>query len=335
MSTAQTTSTGTFLKFLSPWLVGTSVLVLLPVIASLVLSFTSWDGLSIHDIHWVGSANYRQIFEVDSSREVGPNDPWYWRLLGGIPKDAQFYKSVYNTTIFAVFAVPLGLAAALGLALLLNQPLRGISAFRTIYYLPYILSGVGTILLWQWLFNPDVGLINLFLKYLVTLWTWTSGLFGHQTSPWSPPAWLYSPQGCKPAVILMNLWGMGGAMLIFLAALQNVPPHLYAAAQLDGANRRQKFRCITLPQISPAILFNLIAGLSGAVRSFKIPYVLQHWSQNDGLLFYMLYVYRSAFESPARIGYASALIWILFVVLFVLTALTLLTSRRWVHYEVR
>jgi multiple sugar transport system permease protein len=131
----------------------------------------------------------------------------------------------------------------------------------------------------------------------------------------------------------MHLWGSGGAMLIFLAALQNVPERLYEAARLDGAGRWRRFRHVTLPQISPVILFNFVVGLIGAVRVFRPAYVLRHWSQDDGLLFYMVYLYENAFEDPARLGFASALTWILFVVLFVLTLLTVLISRRWVHYE--
>ncbi len=350
---------GAAIRFTWPWLTGLILLTLIPLAASLLLSFTRWDGFSERDIEWVGLQHYRELLDsalpatVPSDGASPDGAPLAARLpvssntknnTGGqaasgtppassAPRHPRFLKAVYNTVVFAACAAPLGVVAALLLAVLLNQQIKGIAIFRCAYYLPHILGGVGTILIWQWLFNPDVGLINVTLQWAHGGWAWLAGLLGLEVAAWAPPRWLHSPQWCKPALVLMHLWGSGGAMLIILAALQNVPERLYEAARLDGAGRWRRFRHVTLPQISPVILFNFVVGLIGAVRVFRPAYLLRHWSQDDGLLFYMVYLYENAFEDPARLGFASALTWILFVVLFVLTLLTVAISRRWVHYE--
>ena len=318
---------GAAIRFTWPWLTGLILLTLIPLAASLLLSFTRWDGFSERDIEWVGLQHYRELLDGVLPAGVPAEE------VPPAPPHPRFLKAVYNTVVFAACAAPLGVMAALLLAVLLNQQIKGIAIFRCAYYLPHILGGVGTILIWQWLFNPDVGLINVTLQWAHGGWAWLAGLLGLEVAAWAPPRWLHSPQWCKPALVLMHLWGSGGAMLIFLAALQNVPERLYEAARLDGADRWRRFRHVTLPQISPVILFNFVVGLIGAVRVFRPAYLLRHWSQDDGLLFYMVYLYENAFEDPARLGFASALTWILFVVLFVLTLLTVAISRRWVHYE--
>ncbi len=318
---------GAAIRFTWPWLTGLILLTLIPLAASLLLSLTQWDGFSERDIEWVGLQHYEELLAgVLPAGAFSEGVPL-------APPHPRFLKAVYNTVVFAAYAAPLGVLVSLLLAVLLNQQIKGIAVFRCAYYFPHLLGGVGTILIWQWLFNPDVGLINVILQSAHGGWAWTAGLLGLEVAAWAPPRWLHSPQWCKPALVLMHLWGSGGAMLIFLAALQNVPERLYEAARLDGAGRWRRFRHVTLPQISPVILFNFVVGLIGAVRVFRPAYVLQHWSQDDGLLFYMVYLYENAFEDPARLGFASALTWILFVVLFVLTLLTVVISRRWVHYE--
>jgi len=327
------TRNGAAIRFVWPWLTGLILLTLIPLAASLLLSFTRWDGFSERDIEWVGLQHYRELLDSVLPAGVPPEEASPVSGTPPAPPHPRFLKAVYNTAVFAACAAPLGVLAALLLAVLLNQQIKGIAIFRCAYYFPHILGGVGTILIWQWLFNPDVGLINVLLQSAHGGWAWLAGLIGLEVAAWAPPRWLHSPQWCKPALVLMHLWGSGGAMLIFLAALQNVPERLYEAARLDGAGRWRRFRHVTLPQISPAILFNCVVGLIGAVRVFRPAYVLRHWSQDDGLLFYMVYLYENAFEDPARLGFASALTWILFVVLFVLTLLTMLISRRWVHYE--
>ena len=338
------TRNGAAIRFTWPWLTGLVLLTLIPLAASLLLSFTRWDGFSERDIEWVGLQHYHELLVgvplVPARRDLpvpanAQNDTGGQAASGTPPASPhpRFLKAVYNTAVFAACAAPLGVLVALLLAVLLNQQIKGIAVFRCAYYFPHILGGVGTILIWQWLFNPDVGLINVALQSAHGGWAWLAGLLGLEVAAWAPPRWLHSPQWCKPALVLMHLWGSGGAMLIFLAALQNVPERLYEAARLDGAGHWRRFRHVTLPQISPAILFNFVVGLIGAVRVFRPAYVLRHWSQDDGLLFYMVYLYENAFEDPARLGFASALTWILFVVLFALTLLTMLISRRWVHYE--
>ncbi len=321
------------LRFIWPWLVGLLVLVLVPLVMSILLSFAEWDGFAESDIRWVGPKHYQRLFEIERSYEITPSDPWYWSVLGGKPAEPRFFTAVYNTLVFTLLAAPLGLIVALLLALLLHQELRGIALFRCAYYVPHLLGGVGTVLMWQWLFHPDAGLVNGVIGELYRGWSWLAGLFGAEVAAWEPPRWLHSPQWCKPALVIMHLWGSGGGMLIFLAALANVPERLHEAARIDGAGAWYRFRHVTLPQISPAILFNLVVGIIGATRIFRDAYILRHWSQDEGLLFYMPYLFENAFEEPTRLGYASALSWVLFAVLFGLTLLTVVAGRRWVHYE--
>lgn len=235
--------------------------------------------------------------------------------------DAFAWKAMRNSAVYAVFSVPLGLAAALGLALLLNRQLPGIGLFRTVFYLPHVVAGVATVMMWSWVFNPQLGLLNTGLERL-GVDTQTSPVF----------QWLYSPQGAKPALILMSLWGVGGAMLIFLAALQNVPEHLYEAAHVDGAGRWRRFWHITAPQISPAIFFNLVMGIIGALQVFTQAFLLYSPQQDNALLMMVVNIYHEAFTFN-RFGYASALAWLLFLVILALTLLVIGTSRWWVYYE--
>ena len=193
-------------SFAAPWLAGLLVLLAGPLIFSFLLSFTHWDGFGgLATAKWAGLENYR-------------------KALSG--QDEFFAKALANTAIYAAWSVPLCLAAALGLALLLNRKLPAIGLFRTIFYLPHVVAGVATVMMWQWVFNPDLGLLNAVLRWLGV------AVAGHPMLQW-----LYSPQGAKPALILMSLWGVGGAMLIFLAALQNVPEQLHEAAKVDGGGR--------------------------------------------------------------------------------------------------
>lgn len=321
--------------FAMPWFLGLFGLTLLPMVASILLSFTDWDGVSIGTIRWVGLDNYRQMFSVSPGEAPLANDPFpaIWTALGCRPKDPLFLKALYNSIIYSLFAVPLGLAASLLLAMLLNQKLRGIHFFRTFYYMPHVLGGVATIMIWRWIYNPDFGLANEMLRGLYKLIAPLTVAIGlGDATTWAVPGWLYSPDTAKASMILMGLWGAGGAMLIFLAALQNVPDHLYEAARIDGAGIGSQFRHVTLPQISPAIFFNLVMGIIGSLQTFNQAYLMRTASQQDSLLFYVLYLYQCAFEDY-RMGYASALAWILFVVILALTALTLLSARRWVYYE--
>ena len=217
----------------------------------------------------------------------------------------------------------------MGLAMLLNQPLRGISIFRTIFYMPAVIGGVATIMMWIWVFNPDYGLLNTVLRSgcrsLVAC-----GL--DNAKAWEMPSWLLSEEWAKPSLIVMSLWGTGGSMLIFLAALQNVPDELYEAAELDGAGAWQKFASVTVPQISPAIFFNLIMGIIGSFQVFAQAFLMTNGGPNKATLFYVLYLYNKAFRD-FEIGYASALAWSLFVIIMAFTLLVLRSSKLWVYYE--
>ena len=321
--------------FLAPWAVGLVLLTLLPALAALGLSFTRFgDDLSLASPEVVGLSHYRNALGVDAAHTPTDSDPWYWRALRGRPNDPRLYKSLANSLFFTLIAVPLGLCSSLAVALLLNQRLRGMTIFRALMYVPHLLGGVATVMIWSWLLNPQFGWTNELIRWAYACVDPIVRIFHDGgTSTWGVPTWLYSPRGCKPALILMHVWTMGGSMLIFLAALRRVRPELYSAARIDGASRLQRFRNVTLPQISPAILFCLVMGLIFAMQSFHNAYLLQNRAQSDGLLFYVLYLYETAFEPPYRLGYAAALAWILFAVLAAMVLPLLIAARRWVHYE--
>ena len=320
--------------FLMPWATGLIFLTLLPLIASLGLSLTRIEtDASGKRLTWVGADHYREALGVDTTHTRAPTDPWIWRLMGGRPSDPLCYRALGNSLFYTLPAVPTGLALSLAAAMLLHQPYRGMGAFRALFYLPHVLGGAATVLVWSWLLNPQFGWVNRMIggayrlvDPLIQLVT------GYGTSDWPLPGWLYSPTWCKPAVILMHAWTMGGAMLIFLAALRRVPDGLYEAARLDGAGVWPRFRHVTLPQITPALLFNLVLGVIFAMQSFTEVYLLQNRSQDDGLLFYGLYLYQVAFESPHRLGYAAALGWILTALLSAVVIPLVGLSRRWMHY---
>jgi multiple sugar transport system permease protein len=287
--------------FAGPYLTGVIVLVVGPLVFSLILSFLKWDGIGgVDRMEWIGLGNYRQA-------------------LSG--HDEFFNHALVNSLTYALWAVPLGLCASLGLALLLDRNLPGVGIFRTIFYLPHVVAGVATIMMWQWVFNPDLGLLNTALRGL-----------GVDTRAHPVCRWLYSPEGAMPALVLMSLWGAGGAMLIFLAALQNVPEHLYEAARVDGAGRWRQFWHITLPQISPAVFFNLVMGIIGSLQVFTQAYLMYSPQQDNAILMMVQQIYYEAFQF-GHFGYASAMAWVLFVIILALTGLVIWTSRRWVYYE--
>jgi len=275
--------------FISPWLLGMLLFTVGPVIASFYISFTDWN--TFQSPSFVGISNY-----VELSR------------------DEKFWQSLKVTFTFAAFSVPLNLAGGLLTAMLLNQKVKGVKLFRTIFYLPAVVSGVATALLWRWIFNTDVGLINTILLKI--------GVEG--------PNWLGDPNFVLPSYIIMSLWGFGNAMLIFLAALQDLPKQLYEAADLDGASIWRKFWHITLPQLSPIVLFNLIMGIIAAMKIFTEAYIIG--GANDAGLFYMLYLWQNAFQFM-RMGYASAMAWVFFVIILLITLLVIKSSPLWVYYE--
>jgi len=241
---------------------------------------------------FVGLANYAHMFE-----------------------DPLFYKSLWNT-VFMALAVPIGLTLTLGIALLLNLEVRGIAWYRTLFYLPAIMPAVAASLLWIWIFNPQEGILNALLAQ--------AGVEG--------PKWLQDQAWSKPALIIMVVWGSGGSLIIWLAGLKGIPKHLYEAAEIDGAGAWRKFVSVTLPMLSPYILFNLIMGFIGTFQIFMQAFVMTQGGPVDSTLFYVYYLFNNAFRY-LRMGYASALAWVLFAIVLLLTVLQLRLSRRLVYYE--
>lgn len=230
--------------------------------------------------------------------------------------DNLVWKSLQVTTVYALVSVPLHIIFGMMLALLLNAGIRGQRFYRTAFYLPSVLSGVAVALLWRWLFSTEFGLFNLLLSYV--------GITG--------PSWLGDPQWAMPSLILMSLWGVGAGTIIYLASLQGIPTDLYEAAEVDGATAWTKFWRITLPLMTPVLFFQLITGFIVALQVFTQAFIMTSGGPNNATLFYLLYLYRNAFEY-FRMGYASALAWVLFIYILVLTLVIYWSSNRWVYYE--
>ncbi|MEZ4865697.1 MAG: sugar ABC transporter permease [Caldilineaceae bacterium] len=277
--------------FILPWLLGFLLWQLGPMLASLYLSFTRYS-IAKPPV-WIGGRNYIEIFG-----------------------DEIFWQSLKVTFLYTAGAVPLGVMGALFVATLMYQKIPGRSFWRTLYYLPTVTSGVAVALLWAWVFQPQFGLVNAALWQLL-------GVKG--------PDWFFSETWVLPAFIIMSLWGVGGPMLIYLAGMQGVPTDLYEAADLDGANGIQKYVHITIPMITPVILFNAIMSIIGSFQVFVSAYVITQGGPNYGSFFYVLYLYRNAFQF-FRMGFASGLAWILFLIVLCFTVLTLRSSRSWVYY---
>lgn len=279
------------LAFASPWIFGFVVFTAYPIVASLYYSFTYFDTLS--PPVWVGAQNYTRL----------------------LTEDPLFWQSLRNTLFMVVFGLPASLVAGLALALLLNQKLRGMAIYRTIFYIPSIVPTVASSVLWMWLLNPQIGLINKMLT--------AAGVQG--------PGWLTDPAWSKPALILMGIWGVGSAMIIYLAGLQDVSQELYEAAEIDGAGSAAKLFHVTLPMLSPVIFFNLVMGIIGTFQYFTQVFVMTHGGPEDSTLFYALHLFNKAFVD-LQFGYASAMAWILFAITIAATALVFRSSARWVYY---
>jgi multiple sugar transport system permease protein len=284
----------------SPWVIGFAVFTLIPMVLSLWFTFTHFNGTSWPP-RWAGLYNFEYLF-----------------------KNIRFKKAIYNTLYYAVLSQPLAIAGSLLLALMLNQRVPGKEIFRTIYYLPAVLSEVPRAMLWLWLLNPKIGIINATLRAI--------GIS-------QPPNWLFDAQWAKPAMILMRMWALGGGAVIFLAGLQGIPDHLLEAAEVDGASRWQRFWKITIPMLSPTIFFQVVTGFIAVFQIFGSVYV---WGLHvggtvgagpqDSLLFYAYYLYIVAFQN-FRMGRASAMAWMLFIFILVLTLIQFRIARNWVYYE--
>ncbi len=279
------------LLFTSPFVVGFLLLTLYPLAASLYYSFTEYAILTPPT--WVGLANYGKLFT---------GDDLFWLSLG-------------NTVQFTLMSVPAGLLMSFVLALALNARVRGVGAYRTIYFLPTLVPTVALAVVWLWMFNARYGVLNSILRVF--------GLPGL--------AWIADVRLAKPSLVLMGLWCTGQTVVIFLAGLQDVPQQLYEAADIDGANALQKVLHVTIPMLTPVILFNLIMGIIGGLQYFTQALVMTNGGPVNATLFYPLHLYRQAFMYM-RMGYASALAWILFIITMTWIVAAFRSSRRWVYY---
>lgn len=293
MTPGERRSTLVGLAFVSPWLLGFLVFTGYPVCASLYYSFCDYDVLS--PPVWVGLLNYQDMIS-----------------------DSVFWQSVRNTLVFNLMALPLGLVSALTLALLLNQPVRMRGAFRAIYYLPSLVPAVAGAMVWLWILNGRLGLLNQALSAV-----------GFS----NPPQWLVDPAWTKPSLALVSLWGCGNTVVIYLAALQGVPQSLLEAAMIDGASPFKRLIHVTLPAISPVLYFNLLIGIIGGLQVFTSAFIMMGGAGPErSVLFYAIYIYQNAFEYR-HMGYASAMAWVLCMLILALTLLASRISRRFVHYQ--
>ena len=282
--------------FLSPWIIGVVAFIAGPVITSIVLSLTDYS--IAFKTHWIGLQNF-------------------WTMI----HDPIFWQSLKITLTYVLMSVPLYLVAGLGLSLLLNMKRRGVNLFRTVIFLPYVISGVAVAILWSSLLDPNFGGVNWVLRHL--------GI-AH------PPLWLESGTWALPAVVLIGLWSIGGGAIIYLAGLQNIPEQLYEAAAIDGAGLWQRFRYVTFPMLTPTLLFVLLTSLVSAFQVFDVVFVLsggpQGTVQSEALNFYLLNMWTQGFGN-GRLGYASGMAWILVVIAGLVIIAIFRTAGRWVYYE--
>lgn len=290
---AETRNFLTGIAFISPWILGFFAFTVYPLLASFYYSFTDFSLFGTPQ--WIGLGNYVSLFS-----------------------DPKFFKSFGNTLIFCVLVVPASIFLAMGLAILLNNRLRTNSIFRTIIFMPSVVPAVASAVVWIWILNPQWGLLNGALR-LVNL---------------QGPPWLSSPDWAKPALLIVTLWMIGSDMILYLAGLQDIPMDYYEAAELDGASAWQKTIHIIMPLLTPIMFFHLINAFIWSFQYFSIPYIVSIQGSGrpaDSLLFYSLYLYQNAFRY-LKMGYASAMAWILFVLVMICTLIILRSSKRWVNY---
>ncbi len=282
-----------FYLFILPWLIGLVVFNAGPVLGMLGLSFTDWR-ISLDNLQFIGLDNYSKLFD----------DPIFWISVG-------------NTLYIVVGRVVFGTAFALFLAILLNQKVPGIPFFRAVYYLPTVTAGVAVALVWIWIFNPRLGILNYSLKQI--------GITG--------PPWIYSSTWVKPSLILMSLFQVGPNMIILLAGLQGVPKELYESAEIDGAGNWAKFRHVTLPMLSPVLFFVIVISVVSSFQNFTEIRVMTEGGPGESSNVLIWYLWENSFIF-LQLGIAAAVAWIMFVILMALTGLQFRLGRRWVFYEV-
>lgn len=287
------------MAFATPYLIGLAVFVALPLVISLYLSGAEYPMLS--PPLWIGLDNYR-----------------------GLMRDPIFHKALWNTLGYAAGSVPLSLAASVGLALLLNQKVPGRALFRTIIFLPSLVPAVAGAMLWLWVLNGQDGLLNVMLRAGYRL---VAG-----ATPPKLPSYLTHEPWVLPIFIILTLYSVGNAVIIFLAGLQDIPAELYESAELDGASGWRRMIHITLPMLSPVIFFNLVMGIIGSWQVFTLPQIMVGDRVNRAGYFYSMYLFDAAFMQQ-RMGYASAMAWIQFLIVLSLTLLVIWSSKRWVHYR--
>ena len=280
----------TGLLFISPWLIGISIFTAYPIVASMIFSFSSYNGIS--SPVWIGLENFRDLFN-----------------------DEIFLKSIYNTLFLAVIGIPITQFLSIITAVLLNMEIKGQSIFRTLFFLPSIVPAVASALLWKWILNPEFGPVNLFLEKL--------GIPG--------PGWLTDPLWSKPSLIILSCWGIGGAMIIYLAGLQNIPKNLYEAAEIDGASKIKSFFKITLPMLKPVIIFNLVMGIISSFQVFTNVFIMTNGGPENSTEVYALQIYRNAFQYY-KMGYASAMSWILLLITAFSVFLVFSVFKNWGFY---
>ncbi|MGI6208106.1 MAG: carbohydrate ABC transporter permease [Anaerolineae bacterium] len=280
-----------FFLFISPWLLGFLIFRAGPMLAAVWMSFLKWEVVS--PAQFIGLKNWTDL----------PSDPLFW-------------QSLKVTVLYTAAVVPLSVIFGFMLAVLMNQNVKGITTFRTIYYLPSVVSGVSVAMLWLWIFNPEFGLLNYALSLI--------GIEG--------PRWVFDVKWVLPAFIIMSLWGVGGTMIIYLAGLQGIPTHLYEAAEIDGANSWRKLLNITVPMMTPVVFFNLVMSVINTFQVFTSAFVMTNGGPSNASLFYVLYLFRHAFQY-FNMGYASTLAWVLFGIIGFFTLLIFGSSDRWVYYE--
>lgn len=278
--------------FISPWIIGFLVFTIGPLIFSLIMSFFNWP--VIGDKTFVGFGNYIEMFT----------------------QDKQFFKSLLISIKYAAIFVPLNMCIALFLAMLISQPVRGAKIYRTIYYIPTVISGVAVSIIWGWILNGDYGVLNYLLSFI--------GIKG--------PKWLVDPAWAIFAVIIASAFGVGSMMLIFYTNIKSIPADIYEAASIDGASPARQFFSITLPIITPTLLFNLITSIISSFQQVTLVMLLTAGGPMKSTYFYGLMTYNNAFKHH-KLGYASANAWVMFIIILCLTALVFKSSSMWVFYE--